>query len=929
MAGLLKVISEKKGIFLCGAGVAKATSQHKFADWNGLIEDGIYTCRNHSFGKLGEDWVNRKLQDVSAGDVIEKISVASQVTERMRGTGIDTFKIWVENTIGILTVKSNTLIKALGALQLPILTTNYDNLIEQVLMRDIVTWKSPEICARILKGNADGVLHLHGCWKDPESLVFDYNSYEQIVANNFVQTFLKILEFSHSMIFVGMGEGIHDPNFRGFLTWAKGAFLNSQTAHYLLVKEGEAPTGLPDSIRTIVYGKTHADLPGYLRGLSGAGKSSRSIWTTSYIKRNYPKPLRLPPKATDQPAAPSDPVLSPDGQIIMGGHKVDKVLQDTKQNLDEMKDIIVLSVLQRMDKELLAAYWKEDLAEKLIYLENKHNFFTNGVLNKEIWSNWRTHWRNHPDFTYGVISKFEEIIDWQSRSISFEDDAYYNWYTHCLNIRSWKTGTPILPELLKGFLVGLLKGEDIQPIIELADEIQSSNATEKEMKTFLSDKASLSFASLKPEYKELLFLESQSVAGWQPYEKAYLYLLLAYHYSERKEYSIGLHYFDLAFPLLDVHLPQAGILENAYLDAVAAVFISPIGRSQMNTCMEWIRKFTFNAACMHKGIAKTLYMAEEYESAVIFWGLQLEESPDDLQVRGLLIKTLSFHLGRHKEAIEIFNTAPESAKKISAIYLQAASAHWKLKQYKHVERIYKQALQGKHVSKCNIHRLLGELYSQKLDNFRSARKHFIAALAEKGTTVDLLTANASYLELLTYTKKNAEAISLISPIEELINRTYSRMSIDRLNGIAWNLYKLNHRLDLAERLSMQSVEPEGDKVHAYHTLASILVRRGKCDRAQFYMSKWLDYTQDSLIKSYWNNYSMMFQDLIVQHKQAVAEEWLKEEDSSLWLMIRWALRKSTGKPQIIPLSEDLLPLAQIVYAQLVGKEVPNQFPSTP
>lgn len=929
MAGLLRTIIEKRAILLCGAGVAKATSQHKYADWNGLIENGIYTCKDHSFGALKDDWVTGKLRDIREGDVIDKISVASQITARMRKTGTDTFNIWVRNIFSKLLVVDPALNQALGALGLAILTTNYDTLIEQVLKRDIATWKNPELCAKVLKSKSDAILHLHGCWKDPQSLVFDFNSYGQIVANDFIQTLLRCIEFNHSVIFVGMGEGLNDPNFHGFLSWAKDSFINSQTEHYLLVREGEVPTGLPDSIRIVVYGKTHADLPLFLEQLrkdaassSGGGKPPVSITLNDHA---MPSPVMT----IAQPVVLRE-VQTEEAQTIIedpSGNKASKILRDTaRPNLGEMQDIIVLCVLQKMDKELLTPYWKEQLTDKLIYLGQDGDFFTNGVLNKEVWRSYRQYCRNHPDLTHGVVSKFEKIIETHLSGLYFRSPMYYEWCNYYLNIRSWKIGSAVLPELLKGWLMGWLAGKDFGAVIELASELSGANGDEEEIRAFLLDKARVNPAPPKLEYEDLQLLERQSLNTWAPIEKGYLYITIAYNYAMNEEYSVALYYFDLAFPLLNGDPPQVAIFGKAYLDAVATVFIPPIKESQINNCVQWLRTFKLTGSRGYK-IARTFYMAGNYSMAVSLWEDRLVKSPGDVTTRSFLIKTLSLHLGKHTEAITVFNNAPETVKQRGFLCLEVAPAYLALEQYIQVESLYKQALSCNHVNRLVVHILLGRLYFTALNDLGAARTHFTAALKETGARSEILEANRWYLSLLIEEGKIEEAISFASGIEDVIDNTCEWAGVDCLNSIARDLYRLNYKLDLAESLIHTAIELKGTSVNTYQMLTPILVRRGNCAAASRYLSFWLAFSNDNTIELNWNHYSKMFQDLISQNEQDLAEVWFQYKTSLIWLMIRWAIRKSSGKAQTIVLAPAQLIIAERVYLQLTGKEAPDKFPS--
>jgi len=74
-----------------------------------------------------------------------------------------------------------------------------------------VTWRQPALLARTVRGHERSVVHLHGLWSDPDSI--DLVSYEQIVGNELLQTALRALVFSKTLVFVVCGAGLDDYNF--------------------------------------------------------------------------------------------------------------------------------------------------------------------------------------------------------------------------------------------------------------------------------------------------------------------------------------------------------------------------------------------------------------------------------------------------------------------------------------------------------------------------------------------------------------------------------------------------------------------------------------------------------------------------------------------------------------------------------------------
>ena len=91
-------------------------------------------------------------RDLEKGDTISWLGVATQVHERIHGLAPGEFRRWLDETVGELARKQTEVLSALGSLGVPMATTNYDNLLEEVLGRERVTWKDPAGVQRVLPG---------------------------------------------------------------------------------------------------------------------------------------------------------------------------------------------------------------------------------------------------------------------------------------------------------------------------------------------------------------------------------------------------------------------------------------------------------------------------------------------------------------------------------------------------------------------------------------------------------------------------------------------------------------------------------------------------------------------------------------------------------------------------------------------------------
>ncbi|UCG12838.1 MAG: SIR2 family protein, partial [Deltaproteobacteria bacterium] len=177
--------------------------------------------------------------------------------------------VWLRDTFEKMKPENPAVIEALTALDTPILTTNYDDLIEKVTTLKHVTWKNPRIVTRVVRGEDRRVLHVHGHWDEPESVVLGIRSYDAVKNSEHTQAVMQALGVTKSLVFVGCGEeGMSDPNWGNFLSWLKAIEIRTgvEHRHYRLVRDQDKfePDG---RLFPLVYGENYGDLPAFLEKL--------------------------------------------------------------------------------------------------------------------------------------------------------------------------------------------------------------------------------------------------------------------------------------------------------------------------------------------------------------------------------------------------------------------------------------------------------------------------------------------------------------------------------------------------------------------------------------------------------------------------------------------------------------------------------------
>jgi len=317
-------------VLVVGAGVSvAATVANPVAGWRGLLDHGLDRCRE--VAKVDPRWVSRVREEINSDDASDLLFAAEKVTEKLGGRSGSEYGIWLRDTVGELEPAAPGVVQALVDLGVPIFTTNYDGLIEKVGDVEPVTWRHGiSRIQRLLSGDERGVLHLHGFWREPESVVLGIRSYDDIVGDELAQAVQQAVALMKSFVFVGFGKGLEDPNFGALRAWMKRLLAGSEHRHFRLVleREVEALQDVEQQIRVLPYGERYEDLEPYLRSL-GTGASRRAVDVEAVRIVDYSEVVLggVAERKTEVFAV----AVSPDGELIAAGTDGDILLWDTKR----------------------------------------------------------------------------------------------------------------------------------------------------------------------------------------------------------------------------------------------------------------------------------------------------------------------------------------------------------------------------------------------------------------------------------------------------------------------------------------------------------------------------------------------------------------------------------------------------------------------
>jgi len=252
---LRKELAAKKVLVVVGTGVSiQASGGDPRASWDGLISNGIEWASRHDLLADHEaEALHKKLKT-------SRLKVADQLTRVIR----DDLPRWLRDSVGDLPLDPEaTIIEAVHAIGAPLATTNYDDLLSRGRAFEPVPWTEVKAALELLRGDRRGVLHFHGYYDAPDSVVLGVRSYHKVLASRNAQAIQQAVAAMHTLLFIGCGDGLDDPNFGALLRWSAKLFAGSIYTHYSLCRKGEARPKAPH-VKFIEYGEKYDDLPSFI-----------------------------------------------------------------------------------------------------------------------------------------------------------------------------------------------------------------------------------------------------------------------------------------------------------------------------------------------------------------------------------------------------------------------------------------------------------------------------------------------------------------------------------------------------------------------------------------------------------------------------------------------------------------------------------------
>ncbi|GEM_PF-1239302 len=245
------------------------------ATWSGLLQHGVKYCKE--IGAADEKAATVLAMQIESGETDFLVSAAETISQRLKAKSPGVFRGWLKNTVGNLSVKDPAILGALHALPGVLATLNYDGLIEQATKRQAITWLKADKTQEVLRRElTNAVLHLHGWFDEPESVVLGLSSYLAVRDHPHARAVLDLFTLDRTLLFVGCGDTVLDPNFTRLIEWSKAALIDVSPRHFLLCRTAEVAdfqNKLTEApwLQLLDYGADYPDLVPFLRSLAPLG----------------------------------------------------------------------------------------------------------------------------------------------------------------------------------------------------------------------------------------------------------------------------------------------------------------------------------------------------------------------------------------------------------------------------------------------------------------------------------------------------------------------------------------------------------------------------------------------------------------------------------------------------------------------------------
>jgi hypothetical protein len=270
-ADLVAAVQAGRVFVVLGTGATIAVTRNYSLGWAAVLERMI--SRAASEAKIGGDeWSRKTRAKLGVATVEAYLEVAEDAQAFMEHAVPGSFGRWLRIEFGRLAAVHTSVYDELERLPVLVGTTNYDTTAARHLKRTAVAIDEADHALEVIRDKAwwgSSVLHLHGVWSYPDTVVLGKQSYTKRSTAGPQQALQALLELSCTWLFVGCGVGAADANIGALIERHASFFGKSGVRHYFLargpdVEQMRTLLAAMPSIEVVSYGDEYEDLAPFL-----------------------------------------------------------------------------------------------------------------------------------------------------------------------------------------------------------------------------------------------------------------------------------------------------------------------------------------------------------------------------------------------------------------------------------------------------------------------------------------------------------------------------------------------------------------------------------------------------------------------------------------------------------------------------------------
>jgi len=287
----------RKPLVICGAGVSTQATNGVAPSWATLIESGIK--RVADLDSNVAEWAAASLGKLTTGDTATWIAIADEVTDKLGGSHNAEFATWLGDKVGKLLPSRRDLLDAILTLNCPVATTNYDDVLVKASGLPVILWGDHAAIHQFLHSERQGILHLHGHWRSPRSVVLGSKSYDEHFYDARQQLLRQVATLDRSTIFIGCSQdGLSDPDFSRLDSFLS-EWQDIAPRRYWLIRQEKDESGRPKPLPSpdhtrrlypVAFGDKYEDLIPLLRSVAPNPSTPDPDASVRCINEHEPNP---------------------------------------------------------------------------------------------------------------------------------------------------------------------------------------------------------------------------------------------------------------------------------------------------------------------------------------------------------------------------------------------------------------------------------------------------------------------------------------------------------------------------------------------------------------------------------------------------------------------------------------------------------------